>query len=407
MQNFDKTNIDKLFEMTSGFLQNKTGKEFILEYSSFINNVTPYETVVLVHNITAAYGTDKEVQTAVNKLIRVLGKTVEAFKPHIEQQDHFLNLLILENTNIKKVMASIKRELKTVNNSNRSIKDKKKAIENISDEISKIKKYECHYTKKENILFPWLEKKLSQKGCLKLMWEYHNEVRKWQKECSNILRNVNEDSDIKAINLNIGRLFFAIIALIVKEEYILFPVAFDILSDKNFKAMAIEGEDYGYFEINRLNGYNKSSIDKETADNKEETINLTTGLLSRLQTDLLLNHLPMDISFVDHNDNVIYFSSGKERFFPRSKSVIGRNVFDCHPAKSTDKVRQILNDFKTEKRSEAEFWINHNNITLHIRYFAVRDSNNRYIGCLETVQDITEIKKLTGERRLLDDKNQL
>ena len=128
---------------------------------------------------------------------------------------------------------------------------------------------------------------------------------------------------------------------------------------------------------------------------------MQTGELSLDQINLMLIHLPLDISFVDEDDVVRYYSEG-ERHFPRSPAVIGRKVQNCHPPKSVSTVQQILDAFKAGEKDTAEFWIQLHGKFLHIRYFAMRDADGTYRGCLEAGQDVTEIRKLDGERRLLD-----
>jgi DUF438 domain-containing protein len=116
----------------------------------------------------------------------------------------------------------------------------------------------------------------------------------------------------------------------------------------------------------------------------------------------MLTHLPVDISFVDENDQVAYYSDTSDRIFPRSAGVIGRKVQKCHPPKSVHIVEKILDEFKSGRKDCAEFWIQLNGKFIHIRYFAVRDSNGKYIGTLEVSQDVTSIRELKGEKRLLD-----
>jgi DUF438 domain-containing protein len=118
--------------------------------------------------------------------------------------------------------------------------------------------------------------------------------------------------------------------------------------------------------------------------------------------DLLLRHLPLDLSFVDENDVVRYYSESKERIFPRTPASIGRTVQNCHPPRSVDTVNRILESFKAGKKDVAEFWIPMGPRFIHIRYFAVRDNAGHYRGCLEVTQDIGAIRALDGERRLLD-----
>jgi len=118
--------------------------------------------------------------------------------------------------------------------------------------------------------------------------------------------------------------------------------------------------------------------------------------------ETILNHLPVEISFVDADDTVRYYSHGDNRIFKRTPAVIGRKVQNCHPQKSVHKVQQILDDFKSGKRDVAQFWINLNGRLIFIRYFAIRDRSHNYLGTLEATQDITDIKKIEGEKRLLD-----
>ena len=126
-----------------------------------------------------------------------------------------------------------------------------------------------------------------------------------------------------------------------------------------------------------------------------------TGEIRKEVLGAVLDALPMEMSFVDENDTVRYFNKNGDRIFPRPPAVIGRKVQDCHPQKSLHKVNQILDDFKNNKRSSAEFWIDLKGRKIYIRYFAVRDKNGKYLGCLEVSQDITDIQKIKGEKRLL------
>ena len=123
--------------------------------------------------------------------------------------------------------------------------------------------------------------------------------------------------------------------------------------------------------------------------------------ITKKTLEAILDTLPIEFSFIDHNDTVRIFNKNGDRIFPRPRTVIGRKVQDCHPPKSLHKVQQIIQEMKTGTRDTAEFWIDHRDRKIHIRYLAVRDKQDRYLGCLEASQDITDIQKITGERRLL------
>ncbi len=119
--------------------------------------------------------------------------------------------------------------------------------------------------------------------------------------------------------------------------------------------------------------------------------------------EAILDALPVEVSFVDAADTVRYYSKGDKRIFKRTPAVIGRKVQDCHPPKSLHKVEQVISDLKSGKRDVAEFWIELGGRRIYIRYFPVRDKAGKYLGTLEVTQDITEIQKLTGQKRLLDE----
>ncbi len=146
----------------------------------------------------------------------------------------------------------------------------------------------------------------------------------------------------------------------------------------------------------------KGQIKEAIKKLQQNTLKFETGNLSKEQLDGLLNALPVDITFVDSNDTVQYFNKPEERLFVRTKAVLGKKVQNCHPQKSLRIVSRIVESFKNGEKNEAEFWIALNNRFVHIRFFAVRDMNGKYLGTLEVVQDISEIKKLEGQRRLLN-----
>ena len=140
----------------------------------------------------------------------------------------------------------------------------------------------------------------------------------------------------------------------------------------------------------------------ELAEDKKRILQFESGSLSKEEAEAVLDSLTVDISFIDKEDRVKYFNKAEGRIFVRTKAVIGRKVQLCHPQKSVHVVNKILEAFKTGKKDVAEFWINLNDRLILIRYFAVRDKNGKYLGTVEVTQDITDIKKIEGQKRLLD-----
>lgn len=143
----------------------------------------------------------------------------------------------------------------------------------------------------------------------------------------------------------------------------------------------------------------RNMLDEKTIS--EGYIKMETGTLSLKQLELILNHLPVDITFIDHQDIVRYFSHGKERIFPRTKAVIGRTVQNCHPPKSAHIVEALLDDFKSGKKDVEDFWIKFRDKYVYIRYFAVRSEEGTYMGTLEFTQNIDPLQAIEGEKRIL------
>jgi hypothetical protein len=190
--------------------------------------------------------------------------------------------------------------------------------------------------------------------------------------------------------------------MIYKEERILFPTALDALSDGEWDVMAAGEGEIGFAWIDAPKVASDTAVPESAAGTAaEHLLPLTTGALSLAQLDLMLRALPVDVTFVDETGRVRYYSEG-ERVFPRSPAVIGREVRNCHPPKSVAVVERIVEEFRAGTKDIAEFWIELGERIVHIRYFALRDPDNTYRGVLEVSQDVTAIRSLEGQRRLLD-----
>ncbi len=266
--------------------------------------------------------------------------------------------------------------------------------------LSRLNEVEKHYQRKENQLFPYLE----QYGVTappKVMWAVHDDIRAMFKKAFTAL----ESEDAGAVADRLNAVLVAVEDMIYKEENILFPMSLQILAEEDWVAMR-EGESAIGYALVTPDGQWPTSGERSAAGAKHgaglDAIPLDTGLLTLEQVNLLLTHLPVDLTFVDENDTVRYYSEGKERIFPRSPGVIGREVQNCHPPKSLHLVNRILEAFRNGTRDVAEFWIEMQGRFIHIRYFALRDAQGHYKGCLEVSQDVTAIRNLQGERRLLD-----
>ncbi len=259
---------------------------------------------------------------------------------------------------------------------------------------------ESHYLREENALFPGIEKH-GLTGPPAAMWTEHQDIHAVEKS----LFELNSESDKKLIknlkkmndlSLNLANL---LASHFNKENSILFPASLRFFSEEEWNTVVQDFNDIGYCSYS-VRPVGEGAAAKVVSDEGE--IVFGSGNLSVEMLETIFSHLPVDMTFVDAQDRVQFFSESPERIFVRSRAIIGRSVQLCHPKGSVHVVQQILDDFRDGKRDTAEFWINLGGKTIHIRYFAVRDDNGQYLGCLEVSQDITEIMKITGEKRLLD-----
>ncbi|MFX1605020.1 MAG: DUF438 domain-containing protein [Promethearchaeota archaeon] len=259
---------------------------------------------------------------------------------------------------------------------------------------------ESHYLREENALFPGIEKH-GLTGPPAAMWSEHQDIHALEKT----LFDLNSESDEKLtanlekmtkLSLDLANLLASHFS---KENNILFPASLRLFSDDEWETVVKDFDDIGYcsFSVKPVGAGKTAEVVSE-----EGEVVFGSGKLSIETLEAIFSQLPIDMTFVDAQDRVQFFSESPDRIFVRSRAIIGRSVQLCHPKESVHVVEEILNDFRNGKRDSAEFWINLSGRTIHIRYFAVRDSEKSYLGCLEVSQDITEILKITGEKRLLD-----
>lgn len=271
-------------------------------------------------------------------------------------------------------------------------------IRRLQSSIQYLDSLEAYFSKEENVLFPYLERHgLVQPPAI--MWKEHDEVRNLRKKMKIEYENLKngDPNKVNELAITISELFTN---HIYKEHKILFPSALKLLSNNEWESIRVEFDEIGYFSFEPMPFVSSEEVSKNNG--VEGLVNLGSGFLKVDQLLLMLNSLPFDITFVDENDTVRYFSEGKERIFVRTRAIIGRKVQNCHPQKSAHVVTRILEDFKNGVRDVAEFWLNLGPKIVHIRYFALRDRSGKYAGTLEVTQEISSIKALEGEKRIYD-----
>lgn len=249
-----------------------------------------------------------------------------------------------------------------------------------------------HYDKKENMIFPVLEK-YGFEGPSKVMWGVDNEIRQALRQFTDLL--ASEQPLGITLESRFNELARKAKDMIYKEEKVLIPEAMDRFTPADWQQMADEIVGVvNQAALQEMNGFYSAAHTSE--------IPLKTGALTAEQIDLLLTNLPVDVTFVDENDKVRYFTQGKERIFTRTAAIIGRDVRNCHPPQSVHVVQKIVDEFKAGTRDVAEFWIPMGEAFVHIRYFALRDEAGAYKGVIEVSQNVAGIRALEGEKRLLD-----
>lgn len=364
-------------------------KEIYEKYADTINDIRPIDLFYLdMYKQDSTYSIE-DIKDSANRFVNVFYHGLTELKK--ESYDHiFFNSLLKENRAIENHLNSLKPFYKK-----KEIKNHREAL---IKGFNKCLEFEKKFIKKENILFPHLEKTMPSTKPLEVMWSLHDDARKLVKDLLVELRK--EELDETEILFMIGEYYFLIFGLNIKDELILLPVAEMLLSEEVLNDIYVESFEYGYSLIDIIPDP-KYFLDKKETIYKGE-FKTKTGSLGFKEIDLIFKYLPLDITFVDKDNRVKYFNDRKERHFPRNPSVIGRLVKHCHPPKSVKVVEDIIEAFKKGTKDFADFWITFNDVMLYITYHAVRDIKNNYIGVLEISQDITYLRSLEGTKRLLD-----
>jgi hypothetical protein len=306
---------------------------------------------------------------------------------------HPSNVLMLENREIEKIIE---------NQVMKYLEDKSHdAIDNLSSGFEELSKIDIHYSKKENLLFPYMEK-YGITAPPKVMWGVDDEIRDELKMIQSDLSYGVLNEDLKK---GINDLITRIKEMIFKEENIMIPMLLDTMTEDEWKKAADDSSEIGHMidfvPIWKPETKYKEEIKEEAKE--PGAITFPTGVLKADELQYILNTLPLDMTFVGNDDTVKYFSQGKERIFPRTKTIIGRNVSNCHPPASVHIVEGIVEDLKAGKKDHEDFWIKMGDKFVYIRYFAVRNYAGEFLGVLEVTQDIKPIQELTGEKRLVSE----
>ena len=365
------------------------------EFKAQFGSVTTEEIVALEHALVEDGLSVSEIEKLCDVHASVMGTDVRSL--HLSEgklsQGHPLRVLEEENQAITKL---IETEIEPFIN---ILKNHQIMMLRIA--FDRLKEVDKHYKRKEHLFFPYLEKK----GITtppQVMWGVDDTIRSLIHQVINVLdQPIN---DIEETQNLIKKTIHEVKEMVFKENNILIPLLQDQLNLLNFIDIAESSDEIGYFlEAPEQAFLVEKETQEEPPKNDDGTVSFSTGSLDVQTLECMLNTLPLDMTFVDKDGFVKYFSHGKERIFERPKTVLGRHVHKCHPPSSVDVVEKIIERFRNGEKDEEAFWINMGKMFVHIRYFAVRDFKGNYLGTLEMTQNIAPIKALEGEKRLLED----
>jgi len=374
----------------------KTVDEVKQQFQEAFEGVSSFEISAAEQALIAEGVPVEEVQRLCDVHAAVFKGSIEEPKVDLTQvPGHPVNTLKEENSALEELIQTrIRPKLESLS------ADKLDALAEDFDLLGEI---DVHYLKKENLMFPYLEK-YGITAPPKVMWGVDDEIRGLIKEVSGMLEQ--DGIDLQRLKEKAENAIEKVTEMIYKEENILVPMLVEHLTQDEWKNIADESFNLGFCLIGeppRWEPERKKEPVSEKPAAEEGRIYLPTGSFTARELEAMLNTLPFDITFVDKNDEVKYFSQGAHRFFPRTTAVLGRKVVNCHPPASMHVVEGIVSDFKNGRKDHEDFWIKKGDYYIFIRYFAVRDENGEYLGTVEVTQNIAPIQKITGEKRLVSD----
>jgi uncharacterized protein len=262
-----------------------------------------------------------------------------------------------------------------------------------------------HYQRKEYLLFPYLERE-GITGPPKVMWGKQDEIRELIKGSIEILKTegIGKEELLAAADMVLKPALDQIDDMTLKEEEILFPMSLDKLTEADWYEISKQSMEIGFCLYDPPTDWAPEWAEENTVDSLQKTgnqIQLPSGSMTTEELLGILNTLPIDMTFVDKDDKVKYFSQGTERVFQRNRAILNRDVRLCHPPGSTHIVDKIIEDFKSGRQNRAPFWIKMGDKYIHIEYFALRNEKGEYLGTLEVSHDVARYRAIEGEQRIL------
>jgi len=375
------------------------------DFAGLIKNTSPDEIADMENALIKEGFPVEEIQRLCDVHAQVFEQSLKKVGKSSKIPGHPIYTFIQENKESKRILKQLVKSARKFKKGT----PKENDITSFKEHFDRLREIEKHYQRKENQLFPMLEAKFFT-GPTQVMWGKHDEIRDMIRE---IDKHINNQA-WREVPKTAQTLSTAIKKLIFLEEKILYPTSAKKLNAGEWAEIKMGEPEIGYAWVSPSNLWDANlaramkpdskgiRMENEEIQQDDRKIKLSQGQLTAGQINLLLKNLPVDITFVDENDKVCYYSDTKHRIFPRSPAIIGRAVQNCHPPKSVHVVEDIVKNFKEKKKDAAEFWIQMDGKFIFIRYFPVYDEMGAYKGVIEVSQEVSNIQKLEGERRLID-----
>ena len=415
-QNIDAKKLEIVHEIKSAYDEGKISLEKARKsLKDRVQHLAPYE-IAIIEQEMVVESEDECIKEDIQAMLEVF-QDVLVTKDQELPENHPISCYRRENAKMKELLLSVEDLVQYPLIKNQWLE--------LYEELLKFK---IHLSRKQNQLYPVLEKKGFTRPTT-TMWTLDDFIRDEIAECYNLLL---EDKEEEFIGKQ-AELVADVRDLMDKEENILYPTSLEMINEEEFRYMAEGDQEIGfaYISVQADKSGNSASASSSASastagaplsglssapgfaeelagllgkygfNNKEEKLNVSTGQLTLEQINLIYQHMPVDLSYVDENELVCFYTDTKHRVFPRSKNVIGRDVKNCHPKASVHIVEEIIKKFRSGEQDKAEFWINKPDLFIYIIYYAVRDENGKFRGVLEMMQDCTHIRSLQGSQTLL------
>lgn len=388
-----------ILKLHEGNSQEAVRNELLLTLSQI-----PYGEVVEVEQELIAEGLpEEEVLSLCDAHSAVLEGRVDLSGLKTVEDGHPVDVFRQENKEIRKVTEAIFELIREIIRGDEQVAEnhilKLRGLYNQLYDVDK------HYQRKEYLLFPFLEK-IGITGPPKVMWGKHDEIRELIKGSIEVLQmpDISRDEFVATAEILLKLAAKITEDMIAKEEEILFPMSLDNLSEQDWYEISRQSIEIGYCLYDPQVEWRPVGTEQVNINEAQKNgghMQLPSGSFSAEEIMAILNTLPVDMTFVDKDDKVKYFSQSAERIFQRNRAILNRDVRHCHPPASAHIVDKILDDFKTGRQSRAPFWINMGGKMIYIEYYALRNDNGEYLGCLEVSHNITPYRELEGEQRIL------